>query len=100
VANTALREPGRWQFIQCAGRAIGCAHTVQWQPVMRLDATLAVRAAVLAGAGLSVLPDYAIAEDVAAGRLVQVLPGWTLPQGGIHAVFPPALSPGQGACAG
>jgi DNA-binding transcriptional LysR family regulator len=57
---------------------------------MRLDATLAVRAAVLAGAGLSVLPDYAIAEDVAAGRLVQVLPGWTLPQGGIHAVFPPA----------
>ncbi|MEG2047037.1 MAG: LysR family transcriptional regulator [Comamonas sp.] len=91
VANTALREPGRWQFTRAQAAAPSAApHTVQWQPVMRLDATLAVRAAVLAGAGLSVLPDYAIADDVAAGRLVQVLPGWTLPQGGIHAVFPPA----------
>ncbi|WP_313571011.1 LysR family transcriptional regulator [Comamonas terrigena] len=90
VANTALREPGRWQFTSAQAAPSAAPHTVQWQPVMRLDATLAVRAAVLAGAGLSVLPDYAIAEDVAAGRLVQVLPGWTLPQGGIHAVFPPA----------
>lgn len=90
VANTALREPGRWQFTHAQAAPSAAPHTVQWQPVMRLDATLAVRAAVLAGAGLSVLPDYAIADDVAAGRLVQVLPGWTLPQGGIHAVFPPA----------
>lgn len=90
VANTALREPGRWQLTPAQAAPSAAPHTVQWQPVMRLDATLAVRAAVLAGAGLSVLPDYAIAEDVAAGRLVQVLPGWTLPQGGIHAVFPPA----------
>lgn len=90
VANTALREPGRWQFTHAQAAPSVAPHSVQWQPVMRLDATLAVRAAVLAGAGLSVLPDYAIAEDVAAGRLVQVLPGWTLPQGGIHAVFPPA----------
>lgn len=90
VANTALREPGRWQFISAQAAPSAAPHTVQWQPVMRLDATLAVRAAVLAGAGLSVLPDYAIADDVAAGRLVQVLPGWILPQGGIHAVFPPA----------
>lgn len=90
VANTALRDPGRWQFTSAQAAPSAAPQTVQWQPVMRLDATLAVRAAVLAGAGLSVLPDYAIADDVAAGRLVQVLPGWTLPQGGIHAVFPPA----------
>lgn len=90
VANTALRDPGRWQFTSAQAAPSAAPLTVQWQPVMRLDATLAVRAAVLAGAGLSVLPDYAIADDVAAGRLVQVLPGWTLPQGGIHAVFPPA----------
>ncbi|EFF73905.1 hypothetical protein HMPREF0004_4698 [Achromobacter piechaudii ATCC 43553] len=39
---------------------------------------------------MSVLPDYAVAEDLAAGRLVQVLPEWALPSGGIHAVFPTA----------
>ncbi|MEJ0020659.1 MAG: LysR substrate-binding domain-containing protein [Acetobacteraceae bacterium] len=27
---------------------------------------------------------------VAEGRLVRLLPGWTLPEGGIHAVYPAA----------
>ena len=55
-----------------------------------LDATLAVREAVCNGAGLSVLPDYAVSEDLVAGRLIHVLPQWHLPSGGIHAVFPAA----------
>ena len=37
-----------------------------------------------------VLPDFAIADDLAARRLIQVLPQWRLPSGGIHAVFPAA----------
>ena len=63
---------------------------VNVQASIFLDATLAVREAVCEGAGLSVLPDYAIADDLAAGRLIQVLPQWRLPSGGIHAVFPAA----------
>ena len=47
-----------------------------------------MREAVIEGAGLSVLPDYVVANDLAAGRLVQVLPAWSLPAGGIHAVYP------------
>ena len=31
-----------------------------------------------------------MAEDLQSGRLVQVLPDWKLPSGGIHAVFPAA----------
>lgn len=87
VANTALRDPLRWQFSGPQGEV----QAVQW-PVaaIQLDATLAVREAVLAGVGLSVLPDYAIAADLAAGRLLPVLPAWQLPTGGIHAVFPAA----------
>jgi DNA-binding transcriptional LysR family regulator len=49
-----------------------------------------VREAVCEGAGLSVLPDYVIADDLASGRLIPVLPHWHLPSGGIHAVFPAA----------
>jgi len=37
-----------------------------------------------------VLPDYAIADDLAEGRLIHVLPKWSLPSGGIHVVFPTA----------
>ena len=86
VANAALRDPGRWTFAR--SDAPPCRVSVQ--PAIRLDATLAVREAVLAGAGLSVLPDYAVRDDLANGRLVQVLPDWNLPSGGIHAVFPSA----------
>jgi len=47
-----------------------------------------VHAAVLAGIGLSVLPDYLVDADLASGRLLHILPAWRLPSGGVHVVFP------------
>ena len=85
VANTALSEHLVWRFTRAAEH-----RSVTVKASIFLDATLAVREAVRHGAGLSVLPDYAIADDLAAGRLIEVLPQWQLPSGGIHAVFPPA----------
>lgn len=86
VANSALRDPLRWNFSlnEIEHRIVNV------QASIFLDATLAVREAVLEGAGLSVLPDFAIGDDLATGRLIQVLPQWNLPSGGIHAVFPSA----------
>ena len=86
VANNALHDPLRWNFSLNETEH----QAVQVQASIFLDATLAVREAVCRGAGLSVLPDYAVADDLAAGRLIQVLPQWNLPSGGIHAVFPAA----------
>lgn len=86
VANTALRDHLKWSFSLNEVER----QTVNVRAAMFLDATLAVREAVCLGAGLSVLPDYAAADDLVAGRLIQVLPQWHLPSGGIHAVFPPA----------
>ena len=86
IANSALREPLRWNFSlnEIERRSVSV------QASIFLDATLAVLEAVRIGAGLSVLPDYAIADDLAAGRLIQVLPQWRLPTGGIYAAFPSA----------
>lgn len=86
IANTALRDHLTWNF----SRNETERQAVHVQASIFLDATLAVREAVCQGAGLSVLPDYAVANDLAAGRLIQVLPQWLLPSGGIHAVFPAA----------
>ncbi|RZL47503.1 MAG: LysR family transcriptional regulator [Variovorax sp.] len=86
VANTALREHLRWTFSTAEAEP----QVVHVQASIFLDATLAVREAVCQGAGLSVLPDYAVAADLAAGRIVEVLPHWHLPSGGIHVVFPAA----------
>ena len=86
VANTALRDFLQWRFSEGDSRH----QDVTVQASVFLDATLAVREAVCHGMGLSVLPDYAVADDLAAGRLIHVLPQWRLPSGGIHAVFPAA----------
>lgn len=84
VANTALRDHSAWSFKRTETQQ----RQVRVHPLIFLDATLAVREAVREGVGLSVLPDFAIANDLATGRLIQVLPHWGLPSGGIHAVFP------------
>ncbi|MDO9404831.1 MAG: LysR family transcriptional regulator [Polaromonas sp.] len=86
IANTALRDHARWTF----SHPDEGQQTVTTKASIFLDATLAVYEAVRLGAGVSVLPDYLVSDDLQKGRLIQVLPAWTLPSGGIHAVFPAA----------
>lgn len=84
VANTALRGPLEWEL----ARTTNDRRIVRMRSTFAIDATPAVHAAVLAGTGLSVLPDYLVDADLASGRLLHVLPAWRLPSGGVHAVFP------------
>jgi DNA-binding transcriptional LysR family regulator len=86
VANGALREPLQWRFTRNDFER----QTVRMNQTLTINTTPAVMAATLAGAGLSVLPDFLVMEDIKAGRLAHILPAWTLPAGGIHAVYPAA----------
>ncbi|MGF7177683.1 LysR family transcriptional regulator [Azospirillum doebereinerae] len=86
IAQSTLRNPLRLTFTHTDGTTA----TVEGTAAITANATPAVRACVLAGAGVSVIPDYLIGQDVAEGRLRHLLPGWRLPEGGIHAVFPSA----------
>jgi DNA-binding transcriptional LysR family regulator len=86
VANASLPDPLVWLF----SRASGGQRAVRMRATIAIDATPAVHAAVLGGAGLSVLPDYLVTGDVASGRLCRVRPDWKLRSGGIHIVFPAA----------
>ncbi|WP_308364690.1 MULTISPECIES: LysR family transcriptional regulator [unclassified Microbulbifer] len=83
VGLSVLSNPLYWTFT-----ANGVEETRRFNPAIMANTTGAVQAAVLAGAGIAVLPDYAVGEDIAAGRLVRLLPDWKLPGGGIYAVFP------------
>jgi DNA-binding transcriptional LysR family regulator len=49
---------------------------------------VAVQDLLREGLGVSVLTDYMVREDIGQGRLVRLLPDWSLPSGGIHAVYP------------
>jgi DNA-binding transcriptional LysR family regulator len=86
VTNAALKEPLAWQF----ARGEAERESVRMSQTLAINTTPAVLAATLAGGGLAVLPDFLIRDELAAGRLVHILPSWTLPSGGIHAVYPAA----------
>lgn len=86
IANGALREPLVLHF----SHTNFDRRTVRMRPAMTINATPAVLAATLAGGGLSVLPDFLVNEELESGALVQLLPDWSLPSGGIHAVYPAA----------
>jgi DNA-binding transcriptional LysR family regulator len=86
VGNTALPEHRTWTFTNDAGTRMAFNGTA----TLAVDSTVAVVAALLAGAGFAILPDFMVKQDLAAGRLIHALPQWLLPDGGIHAVFPSA----------
>lgn len=86
IANAFLGEPLVWRFTRNRSES----RTVHMRQSIAINTTPAVLAAALAGGGISVLPDFLVAEHLKTGRLVHVLPSWTLPAGGIHAVYPAA----------
>ncbi|MBJ2157324.1 LysR family transcriptional regulator [Variovorax sp. IB41] len=55
---------------------------------LRLDSAEALRDAAVAGMGIALLPDFLVADDLAAGRLQQVLPGIDAGEVKILALYP------------
>jgi DNA-binding transcriptional LysR family regulator len=47
-----------------------------------------IRLAAIAGAGIAFQPGFIVDDDIAAGRLVRVLPGWRSLEMGVYAVYP------------
>jgi DNA-binding transcriptional LysR family regulator len=55
---------------------------------LRVSAAEGVRAAVLGGIGLAIVPAWMFGPELASGAVRPVLTGWTLPPSDIWAVFP------------
>ncbi|MGG7566805.1 LysR substrate-binding domain-containing protein [Rhodovulum sp. DZ06] len=86
VGNLALPDPARAEF----SGPDGARARVRLSIVAGMTTTPAALAGALAGLGAAILPDFLVAAPLAAGRLVRLLPDWTLPEGGIFIVYPPA----------
>lgn len=86
VANMALPNPN----VRTLTHRTGTQVQFNGIATLAIDSTRGVHAALLAGEGLAILTDFVADDDIAAGRLVHVLPQWKLPEGGIYAVFPSA----------
>ena len=68
----------------------GAEHPLLFHPTLRSDSAAAVLGFVRAHAAAAILPDWLTRDDVAAGRLVVLVPGYELPEQGIFAVRPRA----------
>lgn len=85
IALTLLPTPLTWKFTSRRG----VTETVRTHARLRTDSGVSLRALVRRGAGVSALSRLGVEQDVAEGRLVRLLPTWSLPLAGIHAVYPP-----------
>lgn len=76
----------QWSLFQGEdmSRSLVIAHT----PRMVTDDLFALRQFVLAGVGIAHLPRVAVRDDLASGRLVELLPEWHPRCGIVHAIFP------------
>lgn len=91
IGLSVLPNPLHWTFTRQGFASV----THRFQSSLMTNTSLGVQAAARVGAGMAVLPDYAVKDDLAAGRLVRLLPEWSLPGGGIYAVFPGSVQRSQ-----
>ncbi len=84
VGLSVLPNPVNWTFVQSGYASV----PVRFNSAIMANTSAAVRAAAMAGAGVMIQPHFMALEDLAQGRLVRLLPDWTLQGGGIYAVFP------------
>lgn len=68
----------------------GQTKTVQMTGRVSVDDLGALRSAALAGLGIALLAPFNVAEEVAAGELVRVLPAWVGPASAVSIVYAPA----------
>ena len=73
----------RWEF-ERAGETL----EIDAPGRLSLDENTLIRAAVLAGQGVACLSEWDVADDLAAGRLVQMLEDWTPPFPGLRLYYP------------
>lgn len=85
IALSLMRAPLTWTFTGADGVEV----TVQMNSRMQVDSPGTLLAMAKGGAGVTVLEGMTIKAALADGSLATVLPGWTLPTGGMYAVLPP-----------
>jgi DNA-binding transcriptional LysR family regulator len=66
----------------------GATATIRHTPRFVTEDMVALRLAALRGVGVCQFPTFVVQDDIRAGRLIDLLPGWAPRAGIIHAAFP------------
>ena len=84
LALSLLRNPRTLSFKDGGGHT----HVVKTHGRVSADSPSVVRALAVEGAGVAAIGHFMIERELAEGRLIRLLPGYSLPRGGIFAVLP------------
>lgn len=84
IAYSYAQSGDVWRFVGPQG----VEEEVQTRPRFRANNGDTCRAAALAGQGIVMQPTFLVGDDLAAGRLLRVLPEYGGVEVGIHAVYP------------
>ena len=76
--------PETWRFTSA-----GKSATVHPSGPLRVNNGDAMMPALLAGAGLGILPEFIVRDALADDRLERLLPDWSTPSGSVYWVMPP-----------
>lgn len=85
VALSLMRTPLTWTFTG----ADGAETAIQTSARLQVDAPAALLALIEQGAGVTVMEGQTLQASLKAGTVVELLPQWSLPRGGMYAVLPP-----------
>jgi DNA-binding transcriptional LysR family regulator len=84
IVDTNMRGVPTWRF-----EKTGQAASVRVDPVLTVNSAIAVRQGIIAGLGLGICPEFAVARDIARKRLVALLTEWSVvPRLVVHLVYP------------
>ncbi|HEY8327940.1 MAG TPA: LysR substrate-binding domain-containing protein [Rhodanobacter sp.] len=81
-----IHAEGRYFWHLQAGD--GRTQQVEHHPSLVSDDLQVLYQAVIGGVGVAQLPQFVCRGPIAEGRLVPLLPAWSLPPGNVHAVYP------------
>lgn len=80
--------PANSEHEWCLDGPDGATAKIPHRPRLLTEDMVALREAALAGIGVCQFPTLVVHDDLKAGRLVDILPGWAPRTGIIHAAFP------------
>ena len=83
IVQRTYAPRNKWRF-EWSGDPV----EIEIAPQLIVSDMMAVRSLALEGAGIAVLPSYLATDDLAAGRLVALLPEASLPELDVFASFP------------
>ena len=79
------QTPDLWRFANAAGEDA----SVRPAGPLRVTNGDAVMPALLAGLGISVLPEFIVGDSLKSGALEAILTDWSMPMGALHLLTPP-----------